>query len=286
MAIIEPYNLQPSPLITINGRDEETADFNLQANPNINAGNITGTVSRPDGTPIPLATIKLFTSNNVPYDHINSNPAGNFIFPRVPVGSYFITASEPTYLTPNRIPITVLSNRNTTVNITMQTDPDGTKNAIFGIVKDVTNNQPIADATVQLFSNNGSGPVLAGTVSTNAQGQYLFANLLDGTYELDAAKAGYLSNQTVPLTISGREFVPSDIGIAVDPDANTGTISGLVTDGNSNTPIANAIVALYSISNGTESIIEITKTNVGGLYLFGDIPSGTYRVKATVQVDS
>lgn len=286
LAIIEPFKLQPSSLITISGRAEETANFSLQADPDINAGNISGTVRRPDGTPIPFATVKLFTSNNVPFEHINSNSAGQFIFPRIPVGSYFITASEPTYLTPLRTAVTVTANRNTNVTITMQTDPDGSKNAIYGIIKDLSNNHPISDATVQLFRVVGTTKELAGIVSTNVQGQYLFANLANGTYIVDASKAGYLSNQSTEVIVSNREFAPSDVGITVDPDANTGTISGFVLDSSSNTAIANAIVALYSVSNGTETIIDITKSNAGGLYMFGDIPAGTYRVKATVQVES
>ena len=285
MAIIEPFNLEPSPLITINGRNEASANFNLQANASTDAGNIQGIVQRPDGTPIPFATVKLFTSNNVPFEHNNSNAAGRFIFPQVPVGSYLITASEPTFLTPLRVSVTVVKNRNTDVTITMQTDPDGNKNALFGIVKNSTNNDPLQDATVQLFRVVGTGSESVGIVTTNLQGQYLFANLIDGSYFITASKSGFLSNQSTPISISGREFAPADIGIAVDPDANTGTIHGFVTDSSNNSPINNAIVALYSVSNGTEQIIDITKTNAAGLYLFGDIISGTYRVKATVQIE-
>ncbi|KRF47275.1 collagen-binding protein [Bacillus sp. Soil531] len=285
MAIIEPFNLQPSPLITINGRNEESANFNLQANLSTDAGNIQGIVQRPDGTPIPLATVKLFTSNNVPFEHTNSNPAGRFVFPQVPIGSYLITASEPTFLTPLRIAVTVSKNKNSDVTITMQSDPDGNKNALFGIVKNSTNNAPLQDATVQLFRVVGTESESLGIVSTNSQGQYLFANLIDGSYFINASKTGFLSNQSTPVSISGREFAPSDIGIAVDPDANTGTIHGFVTDSSNNSPINNAIVALYSVSNGIERIIDITKTNAAGLYLFGDVISGTYRVKATVQIE-
>ncbi|MDM5356405.1 carboxypeptidase regulatory-like domain-containing protein [Peribacillus sp. ACCC06369] len=285
MAIIEPFSLQPSPLITIDGREEETANFNLQANPTADAGVVLGFVRLPDGTPIPLATVKLFTSNNDPFEHVNSNPAGQFVFPKIPVGSYFITAAEPTLLTPLRIPITVSRNRNTNVTITMQADPEGNRNAIYGIVRSLTDAQPIQGATVQLSRRVGNQLELEGTVNTNAQGQYLFANLVDGDYFIDAVKPGFLSNQSATFNISGREFAPSDIGLAVDPDATTGTISGFVLESSNNFPINNAIVALYSVSNGTESIIEITKTNAGGLYLFGDIPPGTYRVKATVQIE-
>lgn len=167
----------------------------------------------------------------------------------------------------------------------MQTDPDGSKNAVFGIVKNSTVNEPLEGSTVQLFRVLGTGPELAGTVSTNSQGQYLFANLVNGTYFIDASKSRFLSNQSATFDVAGREFVPSDIGLAADLDAKLGTISGFITNRSNNSAISNAVVTLYSISNGTENIVEITKSNAAGLYLFWDVPPGVYRVKATVQVD-
>lgn len=284
MAITNKYKLQPSPLITLDGHVERSSNFQLQAAPPQEAGNVSGTIRRPDGTVIPFATAKLFDSNGVPFEHTNSNPAGQFIFPRIPVGSYFITASEPGFLTPLRIPITVTANRTTTVPITMQTDPDARRNAIFGTVQTPTNG-PIEEATVELFRVTGTTNEMVGIVSTNNQGQYLFANLVDGTYFITASKPGFLSNESAPIVVSDRDFAPSNIIIVEDPDANTGTISGVVTDSANGQPISNAIVALYLVSNGTENIVDITKTNAGGLYLFGDLPGGTYRVKATVQIE-
>ncbi|MEW4267298.1 carboxypeptidase-like regulatory domain-containing protein [Priestia megaterium] len=286
MASIDKYKLQPSPLITIDGRKEETSNFQLQADPTTDAGNISGTVRRPDGTAVNGATVKIFNANGTPFEHTNSNSAGQFIFPRVPVGSYFITAAEPGLLTPVRTTVTVLANRTTTASITMQIDPDANKSAVFGIIKDSTNSKPIADATVELFSVTGTTTTLVGIVSTNNEGQYLFANLVNGNYFVTASKAGFLSNQSTSVAVSDRDFAPANLVLAEDPDVNTGTISGIITDAANGQVIANAIVALYSVSNGIENIIDITKTNAGGLYLFGDLVAGTYRVKATVQVES
>ncbi|MGG3573431.1 carboxypeptidase-like regulatory domain-containing protein [Bacillus gobiensis] len=284
MAITDSYNLQPSPPITLNGHEEATSNFQLQASPPTSEGNISGTVRHPDGTAIPFATVKLFDANGVPFEHTNSNPAGQFIFPRIPVGSYFITASEPTFLIPNRLSVTVLANRTTTVPITMQVDPNAARNAIFGIVRTSTNNQPIEDVTVELFRITGNTTEMIGIVDTNAQGQYLFTELENGNYFITVSKPGFLSNGSPQVAVADRDFAPIDIILVEDPDANTGTISGIITDGSTGSALPNATVALYSITNGIESIIDITKTTTGGLYLFGDLPPGTYRVKATVQV--
>ncbi|WP_422762846.1 MSCRAMM family protein [Priestia endophytica] len=282
----DKYKLQPSPLITIDGREQETTNFQLQAAPPPDAGNVSGTVRRPDGTAIPFATVQLFDSNGLPFEHTNSNPAGQFIFPRVPTGSYFITASEPNFLTPLRISLTVLSNRTTSVPIVMQVDPDANENAIFGIVQSPTDNQPIGDATVELFRVTGTTTEMIGIVSTNGQGQYLFPNLVNGTYFISASKPGFLSNQSAQTVVSDRDFAPINVFLIADPDANTGTISGVITDATNGQTLANATVALYSITNGVENIIDITKTNAGGLYLFGDLLAGIYRVKATIQEET
>lgn len=282
MAIVSRYGLTQSSSTTITSREEPIANLQLQAADGSDIGNITGLVRRPDGTAISLATVTLFNANNAPIAHLNSNSSGRFIFTRIPVGSYFITASEPGYLTPLRAPVTVVRNGTTEVTITMTPDPDAAKNAVFGILTSSTGQQ-VDDATVELYRVANGANQLAGIVSTNAQGQYLFANLDNGTYFIRATKAGHLSTESTPVALSGRTFAPANAILAVDPDANTGTISGFVTDKTTNQPIANAIVALYSITNGVETIIDITKTNAGGLYLFGDLPPGVYRVKATVQ---
>jgi 5-hydroxyisourate hydrolase-like protein (transthyretin family) len=166
----------------------------------------------------------------------------------------------------------------------MQVDPNATRNAIFGIVRTSTTNQPIEDVTVELFRITGTTNEMIGIVETNAQGQYLFADLENGNYFITVSKQGFLPNGSSQVAVADRDFAPIDIILIEDPDANTGTISGIITDGSTGSALANATVALYSITNGIESIIDITKTTTGGLYLFGDLTPGTYRVKATVQV--
>lgn len=229
--------------------------------------------------------MKLFTSADVPFDHVSTNPAGRLILNRVPIGSYFITASKSGFLTPTRISVTVVNNRNTEVIITMSVDPDATKNAVFGSILDSGTSQPIGEATVELFKDISPDPILIGMVETNAQGQYLFANIDDGNYFTMATKQGYLPNQSATVPISGRTFAPIHVNLEVDPDANTGTISGIITDQTTGSPVPNAIVGLYAIQNGVETLIDLTKATTGGFYLFRDLSAGNYLVKSTVQVD-
>lgn len=286
LPISDLFKLQPSAPVTLDGHDEESVNLALQASPSTSVGVVQGRVLLPNGNPLPFATVQLYTSQGVPFEHVNSNPQGLFVIPNVPVGSYLITASEPGYLTPVRIPLTVTLGRATQVSITLQPDPAATTGAMFGIVSNNTNKEPVNNALVSLFQTDGTTVTPIGTVTSNASGQYLFAELSSGTYFVQAVLPGYLSSQSAPVTIQAPEYVPLDINLAADPDVNTGTVSGIVTDQSNGAAIPNALVALYTLTAGVEQIIQITRTNQGGLYLFGDLPPGTYRVKATVQVNT
>lgn len=135
----------------------------------------------PSGEPVPNAAVMLFTGNGEPFEHTNANPAGRFVFPQVPVGSYYISATAPGLLTPLRIPITVARNGSTNVTITMQTDPDGGKNAIYGTVRDSVTGQPIPGASVEIERVANGESESVGVVTTNAEGSYLVADLVDGS---------------------------------------------------------------------------------------------------------
>ncbi|MFD3257796.1 collagen binding domain-containing protein [Paenibacillus lentus] len=152
-------------------------------------------------------------------------------------------------------------------------------------MRNSASSQLLTNATIQLYRVAGGSETLIGSVRTNSAGQYLFADLTSDTYLVRASIPGYLSNQSAEVAIAGRQFAPLDIVLSPDPDANTGTVSGIIIDRTTGTAISNATVALYQITSGIENVVSITHTNPGGLYLFGDVPPGTYRIKATVQTE-
>jgi len=68
MAIVNRYVLTESATTTISACEEANINLQLQESPPADAGNLTGIVRQPDGTPINGATVKLFTANG---HHLN-----------------------------------------------------------------------------------------------------------------------------------------------------------------------------------------------------------------------
>lgn len=168
----------------------------------------------------------------------------------------------------------------------------------------------IAGVTVNLYNSVG---VIVATTVTNAFGEYMFAGLTPGVYEVGfVAPAGY-------------SFSPQAVGVKwTDSDANTGTgrtgtftlVSGQHKDDidaglyNNNTATLNRLgdkVWFDNNNNGIQDAGEfgapgvsvalldangqpvddprqagtqpyITSTDLNGNYLFTDLPNGTYKV--------
>jgi len=284
MPIIDKYNLKASGQFPITGTEEVTESLQLTASTASSAGVVTGTVTS-GGTPVEGATVKIFDVNDHPIAHDLTNAEGKYTIPEVVAGSYKITATKFTYLTPNAIPFSVTAGRPTTVNIELTLDPDVDKNALYGFIKQAVVFTPIADATVNIFQVVAGVQTLALTTVTNSSGQYFGPRLVTGDYVVVANKTGYEQSASTIITLTGTDIQPLDLFLQVNTAANVGTVSGIITDQATLLPIANCLVALYSVVGSVETIVQIARTNTGGRYLFGNVTEGEYIVKAIAQTD-
>ena len=282
MSIIDEYNLKASLLFPVSGTEEITKDLQLTESTVSATGVVTGTVTS-GGSPVSGATVKIFDANDIPIAHDVTNVEGKFTIAGITPGSYKITATKPGYLTATAIPITVSPSQPTTVNISLTTDPDASKNVLYGIISQAVVFTPIEGATVNIYQDVGGVQTLALTTSTNVSGQYFAPRLPSGDYVVVANKIGYEQNTSALVTLSGSAFESLSLPLQVNAVQNVGTVSGIITDIVTTLPIPNACVALYQISGGTETIIKVTKTNSGGRYLFGDVVAGDYIVKVIAQ---
>jgi len=283
MSTIDKYNLKASEQFVVSGTEELTENFQLTASTISAEGIITGTVTSSDTTPISGATVKVFNSSDIPVAHAITNPQGQYTIPAVVQGSYKVVAAMNGFLTPLVIPVTVIANRPTTVNITLSPDPNAGSNTMYGIIQEAGTHIPLSQAIVNTYLVQGTTQTLISTTSTNTAGQYLSPYLADGDYVIVANKTGYDQTVSGVTPLSNGEIASLNMTLYTNTVTNKGTVSGIITDSTTLLPIGSATVALYEITGTAEILIKLTKTNSAGRYLFGSVEASDYIVKAFSQ---
>lgn len=282
MAFRELYNLGYTPAFEITGREEKTENLNLTVNPSSISGILSGTVTA-GGSGLAGATVKVYDVNDNPVEHTNTGGNGQFTIANLPVGSYKVTAIKDGYLLPLTTPVSIQENKTTTVAINLTADLEASLNVLYGIIRTTVTETPIENAVVNLYSNTLPEPTLIISALSNDMGQYIFGLIPAGEYYITASKQGFFKNQTAMINVTENEFIPSEISLIADALANTGTVSGFIKDFLTGQPIDRAGVALYAVVDGAEHVIDTTRTNVSGKYLFTNVEPGTYLVKSTKQ---
>jgi uncharacterized repeat protein (TIGR01451 family) len=246
--------------------------------PGIGGATVTLTVP---GTPTPFATT-------------TTDPNGNYTFNNLPLGNFNVTVSgTPAGFTPTTTPPSPVT---LTPAAPSRTDVD------FGFALP---NGSIGDRVFNDANGNGvqdpgepgiSGAVVTltpidrppQTTTTDANGNYTFGNLPDGTYTVAVTQLppGFTPPPTVappgPITLSpeNRNIDNADFGFR-QPTGSIGTTvfndlngNGVQDPGERGIPGATVILR---DANGTE--IRRTTTDPNGAYLFPDVPNGNYRVE-------
>ena len=163
----------------------------------------------------------------------------------------------------------------------------------------------ISGVTVVLTGTNGNGTAVSLTTTTDATGSYLFGNLVPGTYKLTFTQpAGYSTTfldkgandaidsdadrvtgmTTTEVLISGENnltydagyFKPASIGNYVWEDTDA---DGIQDAGES--PISGVTVVLTGTDGNGTAVSATTTTDAAGLYLFGALVPGTYKLTFT-----
>jgi hypothetical protein len=128
---------------------------------------------------------------------------------------------------------------------------------------------------------SAAGTVVAQT-SSDSDGEFVFCQVANGSYSAVADLAGYSESPPVTITVSGSAISRADL--ALTPTTPSGaTVHGFLRN-TSGGGIAGACVGLYAVSGTTETLVQLTRTNTAGLYLFGQISAGQYLVKAKDEV--
>ncbi len=145
---------------------------------------------------------------------------------------------------------------------------------------------PLANWTINLA--NSSGPV--GTQVTNANGFFMFTNLLPGQYTIsEIVQAGYLntSAKALNVTLTTGQILNVTNTFGAFGNIQLATIQGIKyldvnlngTYDNSDTPLANWTINLANISGPVGTQV----TDANGFFQFSNLTPGQYTISEIVQ---
>lgn len=263
----------------------EEADINLSLTPAAPpTATVYGTVK--DGTlPLPNATVKLFDSLGVPFQHTLTDASGAYTFSAVPAGTYSVGAVLPGYPMSSAVGVTLTEGGSAEVPLVCTADATLSLGTIAGVLSAVTlqGTKPLAGAKITLLDL--AGTVVASTYTAD-DGEFVFYDVADGAYKLIAAADGYLSAAPTAVTILNGSIANVTMTMEVDARTYNGTVSGVIRNA-SGAAVAGCFVGLYQVTRvgetSVETLIATTKTNAEGKYLFGGVIGGQYLVKAKLE---
>ena len=274
----ESYLLNRSEQFNLATGAENRTDLVLSPNPDVNKSVIAGDVLT-GTTPVPNALVKILTLSGNPVDHQFTNASGRFASMQLPAGIYHVVATAPGFLTSEPVTVNLAATSAYLVIFSLSPDPRAAKNTIYGLILDQSTGNRISNATVILMDAQGQ---TVATTQADSDGEYLLCENDNGSYMITAEKPGYQLPTPLTVTVSGGQIAQTDI--ALQPEVVTeGTVQGFIKDQNGNL-LAGACVSLYSVTDSTETLLQITRANENGFYLFGIVTAGNYLLKAKVDV--
>lgn len=277
-------SLQYSQNFDIQGLQEANVNLDLPPAP-VASGTVYGVVT--DGTvPIPNATVKLFDSAGMPYQHTLTDSTGAFSLTDIPTGTYSLAAVAEGYRLSDAAGITLSAGASVQVNPICTPDATLSLGAIAGVLT-VPDPQgttmPLGGAKITL--ETAAGEAVASTY-TAQDGEFAFYDVADGIYTLRSSADGYLSTSTMTAVITNGSIANVTMSMITDARTYNGTVSGIIRD-SAGQAVAGCFVGLYQVTGtgalAQETLVAVTKTNTAGKYLFGQVVGGTYLVKAKLE---
>lgn len=261
--------------------EEIRLDLSLQENNSSIGASVEGIITDTDGNPVDDALIKIMDSNFEPLMHAVTDDTGEYIFNNIPVSnSYTIFAiSEGKKLNQDK-QFALTNGERKKIDFVLEEDPAMSLGIIAGDLYRNGTVEPINGAVVSLYSVNEDGSEeLSALTHTNEYGQFAFREVENGKYDIKISALGFIPDSMTIELITNSQIMLIKPTLVVDPNTENGTVSGLITNEN-NTPLTRADVILYKVDGNNLIPVSFTKTNSSGVYLFINVPQGTYKVKS------
>ena len=271
-------------------------DAALQAGTEGQIGGISGTVTDANThAAVSNECVTAYDSNGNEVGFANTDANGQYTISQLAVGSYKVGfyacggnyspqfySGESSLATAAVVAVTAGS---TTTGIDAALAPGG---QISGTVTDADTHAAVADVCVTVYDSAGNA---AGSVTTDAGGQYTLPGLASGSYRVafdvsflscfEAGGTGYYALQYYsdgaslatadPVSVTAGSTT-SGINAALQPG---GRISGAVTDAGTHAPISGVCVTAYDPSGNA---VDYGFTDASGNYTISGLASTGYKI--------
>lgn len=279
------YKLGQSPNGSIVDLGEEIRiDLQLEENIINDSGTVFGTVLNIDGNGVPDVTVKITDKDYNPKYHAITDSSGQYTIDELKANDqYIIFAAKDNYNLKQGTAFSMQASQQIEKDFVITVDTGSANSLVAGEILNM-NGEKLEGATVRLYDNSSSDPVLIKTTHTNQYGQYAFLDVSQKMYQITSSLLGYTNTSTTFVIDSPSQVRNIILNMPIDPTSRKGTINGIIKD-KDNIAIANAYVILFEViedEQGKETLnpIRTTWTNSQGLYLFEQIPEGNYKIKA------
>lgn len=233
-------------------------------------GTLSGSVlNAGTSAPIAGATVEVFDFTRGLTATVATDAFGNYQVQNLSAGVYRVIASADNFGSTVQ-EATVFANQQTVLNFSLPPNPG----SIQGIVVSQQTGEPISGAAVVIRQFSPTGPAVD-SVFTNQNGEFTVNNLAPGAYTVVASSENF-------GTQAGSVFVSSNavstINLALIP--NPGSVQGTLTDSQTGTPIAGALIRIQN-SNG--AIVQEVQTDSDGVYRIDGLSPGNYSLTGIAQ---
>jgi len=211
-----------------------------------------------------------------------TGPDGKFVFNSVLSGFYTLSFSKDGYAGYS-VEVSVTSG-DETVDAFLDTPAHNTlkgKITIADTDTDMTNNQPLAGASVTVKKLTGS-QILIKTALSQAQGDYEIDGLPAGLYEVMVSKGGYITTrQVIIIRENQTTYYNATIESIPDQFEGEGIASGIIYDAFTGYGVPGLTLKIRKGMGNTDDgeIVKTLTTGSGGSYTTGYLPAGHYCVE-------
>ncbi len=264
------------------------------------------TLNSPDESGLADINVNLLNADGTVFATVTTDANGNYQFENIVAGNYTVSVDTAdtdiptgsTLETPTQA-VEVIDSAIANINFGFDPAPPATTTVSGTIFTDTnsdnTLNSPdesgLADINVNLL--NADGTVFA-TVTTDANGNYQFENIVAGNYtvsvdtaDTDIPTGSTLETPTQAVEVTDSAIANINFGFDPAPPATT-TVSGTIfTDTNSddtlNSPDESGLANInVNLLNADGTVFATVTTDANGNYQFENIVAGNY----TVSVDT